>query len=230
MYGALNRKGEEMAKRIRHRRTHYLIKRQLQLRYTLAIVLTLLVVMATTGAGLYLGMRASVIENLSKFRVSQDLENAKRISEYESTRYQKGDYRIDKTFREAELLSERERVALADAFRAVNRSLLPKVTLVMLLIFLGGIILSHQIAGPLYRFEESAKAIAGGDLRAKFIVRKSDQAQETAVALERMAEALRSDIGRIKETGKAIENAASNADRLKGAVKELNAILGKYKT
>lgn len=201
-----------------HRRKNYLINKKFQLKYTFAIVAMLLVVMLVSGVGLYVGMWTSIIENFSKFRVSENLETVKRLTAYEQARYEKGDVRLEKIFREAELLSAREREILYDALRSVNRSLVPKVLILALLIFLGGIFVSHKIAGPMYRFEKSAEAVRNGDLRVNFNVRKDDEMKGAATTLEEMVESLRKDIEKMKKL----------ADE--GKTGEIKAILSKYKT
>ena len=95
-----------------HRRTHYLVDRHFQLKYTIAIAVTILAVMLVSGVGIYVGIWSSIIENFSKFKVSENLETAKRIAGYEEARYGKGDFRLEKIFREAELLSAQERDTL----------------------------------------------------------------------------------------------------------------------
>ncbi|UCD55692.1 MAG: methyl-accepting chemotaxis protein [Candidatus Omnitrophota bacterium] len=198
----------------RHRRRHYLIKKRFQLKYTMLILATLLLVMSVSGIGLYVGMWASIIENFSEFKVSQNLETAKRIAGYEGVRYKKGDYRLGRIFREAELLSGEQRKALKNALRAVNGSLLPKIALLGFLIFIGGIFISHKIAGPMYRFEQSAEAIKDGNLRVHFRIRKSDAMKKTASSLEDMAESLRLDIEKLKQAG-TIEEARKIASKYK---------------
>ena len=147
-----------------YKRTHYLINRKFQLKYTMAIVGMLAVVMLTTGVGIYLGLWSSIIENFSQFKVSENLETAKRIAGYEEARYNKGDFRLEKIFREAQLLSAKEKDTLHNALRSVNRSLAPRIIILVVVIFIAGIIISHRIAGPMYRFEKSAEAIRNGDL------------------------------------------------------------------
>jgi len=198
-----------------HKRLSYLVKKNFQVKYTLLILSTLLLVMFASAAGIYLGMWSSIIENFNEFKVSQNLETAKRIAGYEDVRYKKGDYRIERIFREAELLSTEQRSALANALRAVNRTLLPKIAILAGLIFLGGIFLSHKVAGPMYRFEQSAKAVKEGNLRVHFSVRKNDEMKKTASMLEEMAESLRGDIERIKKAG---------------TLEEAHRIASKYKT
>jgi len=224
-----------------YKRRNYLVNKRFQLKYTIAIVATLLVIMLVSGFGLYMGMWGSIIENFSKFKVSQNLENVQRIVGYEAARYDKGDYRLEKIFREAELLSTQEKSTLKYALQSVNRSLAPKVMALFVFIFLAGIFISHKIAGPMYRIERSAEAIQDGDLRVNFRVRKSDEMRDTAGALEDMVEALHDDIVKIKAESLALGEKikilsekgtipAEDSTRLKELLNSINSILSKYKT
>jgi len=130
-----------------HRRTNYLVKRNFQLKYTIAIVVMMIAVMLVSGVGLYVGMWSSIIENFSKFKVSENLETAKRIAGYEDARYSKGDFRLERIFREAELLSVQEQDTLHNALKSVNRALLPKIIILVVVIFIGGIFVSHRMPG-----------------------------------------------------------------------------------
>jgi methyl-accepting chemotaxis protein len=222
----------------RYKRRNYIIKSGFQLRYTLSIVVLLIAVMLATGAGMYLGMWGSIIANFNKFKVSEGLETAKRISDYEEARYRKGDYRLEKIFREAELLSAQQRHALEQALRAVNKSLLPKALALAAVIFIAGIFISHRIAGPLYRIERSAEAIRKGDLTVNFHVRKDDDIKDTAHILDEMVDALQADVMRIKaasleleEKIKSITGCLSEPDArlIRGLIDEIYAVSAKYK-
>lgn len=222
-----------------HKRKNYLVNRPFQLKYTLAIAGLVLAAMLACGAGLYMGMWGSIIENFSKFKVSEELETAKRIADYEGVRYRQGDYRLEKIFREAELLSEQQREALKYALKAVNRSLLPKALLLAVLIFIAGIFVSHKIAGPLYRIERSAAAIRGGDLTVNFHVRKDDEMRSTAHILDDMVDKLQADINKIKAASTALEEKVDaltgclppeDARRMKVFIDEIYGVLEKYKT
>ncbi|MFA6321806.1 MAG: HAMP domain-containing protein [Candidatus Omnitrophota bacterium] len=223
------------------KRKNYLINKKFQLKYTVLIVTTLLVVMLATGFGLYMGMWGSIIENFSRFKVSQNLENVKRITDYEQARYAKGDYRLEKIFREAELLSEQDRDALKDALQSVNRSLVPKIIILSILIFIAGIFISHRIAGPMYRIEKSAEAIQRGDLLVNFKIRKGDEMRDAADALEDMVEGLHDDIKKIKAESIALEERinilvergsipAEDGKRLKEILSSIDSVILKYKT
>jgi methyl-accepting chemotaxis protein len=183
-------------------------------------------------------MWGSIIENFSKFKVSQNLENVKRISDYEQARFKKGDVRLEKIFREAELLSQREQETLREVLKSVNRSLVPKIAVLVFFIFLGGIFVSHKIAGPLYRFEKSAEAIRQGDLSVSFKIRKTDALKSTASTLEEMTESLRSDIEKLKSSGIALSELADSIkgeisqekiQRLYAIINDISIALSKYK-
>ena len=111
-----------------------------------------------------------------------------------------------------------EKDTLHNALKSVNRSLVPKVIILIAIIFLAGIFVSHRIAGPMYRFEKSAEAISKGDLSVNFNIRKSDEMHQTAVTLEEMVESFRKDIKDIKDLAR------------EGDIDKINKILLKYKT
>ena len=224
-----------------YKRKNYLINKRFQLKYTFIIVATLLVVMLVTGFAVYMGMWGSIIENFSKFKVSQNLENVKRMTDYETARYQKGDYRLEKIFREAELLSAQERDTLETALRSVNRSLVPKILLLAALLSIVCILISHKIAGPMYRIEKSAEAIQHGDLLANFRIRRGDEMRDTAGALEDMVESLHDDIKKLKAESASLDEKISllvskgsipkeESARLKEILSGIDSILLKYKT
>lgn len=221
------------------KRSNYLINKRFQFKYTLSTMMVLAAVMVTAGIGIYFGMLGSIAENFSEFKVSENLENAKRIADYEGARYQKGDYRLDRIFREAQLLSERQQGALKNGLEAVNRTLLPKVAVLAVILFAAGIIISHKIAGPMYRIERSADAIRGGDLSVNFKIRKSDEMKEASSALDGMVESLNSDFKKMKRSCRDLKDGISSAERglgredaakLKDIVSGIDKILAKYKT
>lgn len=224
-----------------YKRRNYLIDKNFQLKYTILIVATLLAVTAASGFGLYMGIWGSIIENFSKFKVSQNLENVSRITAYEDARYKKGDSRLEKIFREAELLSAQDKDTLRAAIHSVNRSLIPKIILLSLVIFAAGIFLSHKIAGPMYRIEKSADAIRHGDLNVNFKIRRTDEMRKVAGALEDMVETLHDDIGKMKAESIAIEERINllaergqvpeeEGKRLKEMLSSIDSVLSKYKT
>ncbi len=106
------------------------------------------------------------------------------------------------------------------------------------------IFLSHRIAGPLYRFEKSIEDITKGNLAFRIKLRKRDEAQELAEALNRMIETLSTHLSEIKtivndievnlsETKKAIdrqEGSHDSIDKTVQALEELKKALSYFKT
>ena len=220
-------------------RKKYLIKNGFQLKYTLSIVALLMIAMLVSGTALYLGVMGSVIENFSKFRVSEDLEAAKRVADGKDNQYKQENYNFLKIFKEAAVLSDRQKQMMEDALKDINKSLLPKVLLLFVAIIAAGILISHRIAGPMHKIEESARAIQRGDLNVNFKIRKSDEMQETALALNDMAKSLHEDIKRIKEAGSALDAKVNtltgrlpdeDVKGIKTLISEASSILSKYKT
>ena len=175
-----------------YKRRRYLIEKGLQLRFMGTFVGTLFTVMLIAGLGLYFGIWGSIIEAFSSVNVSQDLETAKRISAYEAARFRTSDTRLMQIFKEADLLSSRQREQLSYILGYANARILPKVIMLVFLIAFGSIFLSHRVAGPVYRFEKCVKAIGEGDLGMSFKLRKGDELKGLATSLDEMTQTLRS--------------------------------------
>lgn len=71
------------------------------------------------------------------------------------------------------------------------------------------LLVSHKIAGPMYRFEKDIERIAGGDLKSHINLRKGDQFQETVKNLNLMIDSLNSRVSEIRE---AVVEQAQNPD------------------
>lgn len=61
------------------------------------------------------------------------------------------------------------------------------------------LLVSHKIAGPMFRFEKDINRIAGGDLKSRIRIRKGDQFQELAESLNRMVESLSDRMAAVKD-------------------------------
>ncbi len=71
------------------------------------------------------------------------------------------------------------------------------------------ILLSHRIAGPLYRFEQDLEEISGGDLTKRINLRKTDQLTELQESLNMMLESFDQRIARIKARAAELKELAS---------------------
>ncbi|MBW2095299.1 MAG: hypothetical protein JRI80_10450 [Deltaproteobacteria bacterium] len=90
------------------------------------------------------------------------------------------------------------------------------------------LLVSHKIAGPLFRFEKDLQDIAAGNLRRKVSLRKQDQMVEVAEGLNRMVEVLhgriveiRDGIAGIKETAIAQNAPDAVIDQLSRVEKQI---------
>lgn len=65
-----------------------------------------------------------------------------------------------------------------DQFLPIASSFFYKLAIYILLVVIISAILSHKMAGPVYRFEQTCKAIAQGDFSQRVHLRKGDQLVE----------------------------------------------------
>ncbi|MFA7576895.1 MAG: methyl-accepting chemotaxis protein [Candidatus Muiribacteriota bacterium] len=75
---------------------------------------------------------------------------------------------------------------LENIWENVNYLLLIRVPALIVFVGVFSLMLSHKIAGPVYRFEQSAKQIANGDLGLRIKLRKGDELSELSDIFNRM--------------------------------------------
>ncbi len=80
----------------------------------------------------------------------------------------------------------------------INTRLAVRLLLITPLVILVSIFLSHKIAGPIYRIEKFLKSIANGDLSAKLRLRKNDELQDLADAINEMTNDLENRVNKLK--------------------------------
>lgn len=71
-----------------------------------------------------------------------------------------------------------ENPSLQPVLSQVNSMVLVKLTLYLGIILLISLFISHRFAGPIYRFEKSAQAVASGDLTHRVHLRTGDELAE----------------------------------------------------
>ncbi len=89
-----------------------------------------------------------------------------------------------------------------------------------LVVIMVTLLVSHKIAGPMYRFEKDIKRIAGGDLKSRIRIRKSDQFQEIALSLNAMIEALSNRVSAIKKDADDFAGENESAARVRNTINE----------
>jgi len=98
------------------------------------------------------------------------------------------------------------------------------------------ILLSHKIAGPLYRFEKDLQDIGYGDLTKRISLRKTDQLTELKESLNSLVNTFDVRVGKIKSILAELKDLASKNEneqgvtaRIKVALKKLEEEVDRFK-
>ena len=97
--------------------------------------------------------------------------------------------------------------AAAHEFLTLHNRLWMPLFFVFILLILHNILVSHRIAGPLYRFRRLFKAVGDGDLSFPIDIREKDYLHKDAEAVDQMVESLRDKVV-LMETRLATTNEA----------------------
>ena len=101
------------------------------------------------------------------------------------------------TLRSSDLSSPEVRQAAHEFLTLHNRLWLPLLGAFALLV-LHNIIVSHRIAGPLYRFRKFLKSVGDGDLATRLSIRRGDYLHKEADAINEMLTGLRDKVSRLE--------------------------------
>jgi methyl-accepting chemotaxis protein len=129
---------------------------------------------------------------------------------------------------------------LADIMAHTSELLVIPVLLLAAVFTFAGILLSHKVAGPLYRVEKVAEELSKGNLDVKVKFRKGDELHELADALNNMIGGIKSIVREDKDiTAKLIKISVKlkediNQEKglkkdVRDAIEELSDIVGKLK-
>lgn len=117
--------------------------------------------------------------------------------------------------------------ALAPLLAKVNNLILMKLILYFGIILVTSAIASHRLAGPVYRFEQSAREIGQGNLQHRVGLRGGDELLELQEAFNRMAASLQTKVQKERTLAERIsarlESLAEKAHD-KHAAEELRAV------
>lgn len=137
---------------------------------------------------------------------------------------------------------------LSVIFDSVNNLLLRWIGIFVLVIAALSILVSHKIAGPVYRLEETTKLIASGDLTHRIHLRQGDELRDLQDAFNKMSESLSAMINKDREIierlvktsneiktkieGKSLtpDSATQITEELNSIVEELRTITCTFKT
>ncbi len=143
-------------------------------------------------------------------------------------------------------LSSEQQAEVANQFLALHGRVWPAVGLLLILLVMHSMLVSHRIAGPLYRFRRVFESVAGGDLSVRAGVRQKDYLEKESDSINRMLEALCTQAGGIKERSDKLmmlvtelKGASTNGSlpaierglkRMEAQVKELQLEANQFKT
>ena len=88
---------------------------------------------------------------------------------------------------------------LYDAFLPILSHFFYKIAIYILFVVLISAILSHKMAGPIYRFEQTCKAVAKGDFSQRVHLRQGDQFMELKDEFNKMMERVEAEINSCKK-------------------------------
>lgn len=88
----------------------------------------------------------------------------------------------------------------------LHTMLWPALLVILILLGIHAVIVSHRIAGPLFRFRMSFEKIIEGNLKPPIRIRKNDFLYNQQLVIDRLVEALRSKIAAMQIEQQAIES------------------------
>lgn len=130
-----------------------------------------------------------------------------------------------------------EQMQAASQFIALSDRLWPAILVSLPVFMVLSVLLTHKLAGPVYRLEKSLKQIADGDLGLNVRFRPGDDLQELGVLLNqiiyRQSEALRtvqSVQQNLEKSIGEIRGAQADPERLQPALDQIQAQTGKLES
>lgn len=147
---------------------------------------------------------------------------------------------------ESTTISPAEKQAAAEQFLSLNRRLWPALLLAFVLLALHLVLVSHKIAGPLYRFRQIFEAVGAGNLSVKATIRDRDFLANEADSINAMVAGLRARIQSIQDQQgevpglladlqgslrtDAVEEMARHIERLGARLEQVKTALDQFKT
>lgn len=87
---------------------------------------------------------------------------------------------------------------LYDHFPSIAYGFVYKILIYIIFVILISAILSHKMAGPVYRFEQTCKAIAKGDFSQRVHLRKGDQLMDLQDEFNKMMDRVEAEVKKQK--------------------------------
>ncbi|MCS7151203.1 MAG: hypothetical protein NZ928_02305 [Endomicrobia bacterium] len=180
------------------RRTQYLIDKDLQLRYLLYFVGSIMFVSIVVSIVTYLTTWSSVIKEFSDVKLHQDLTTVVRMREYEGVRTRTMVETIPILKEEARMLSKHQLSVIDKILARTNLRVAVVVIITMIFFAVWSIFMSHRIAGPLYRINRELDKFLRGETDVNFKLRKKDELRSISEKLQVLIDKVLSDREKVK--------------------------------
>lgn len=125
---------------------------------------------------------------------------------------------LTSSFEGAKLVIEKTSFAIMPSVIITN---IITTTIVGVIALVVTLLVSHKIAGPMFRFEKDLEDIAAGNLRKKIHIRNGDQFASVAGNLNGMVNDLHTKISEVQEELHLLSKAASEHDLPKAFIDDL---------
>lgn len=215
---------------VKHKRRKFWIDPKLQFKYIAFNVIYLTVFAFLVGSGIYMSIWHSVTAEFSSARVDEKLQMVKRINEYSQVRtHQQAINSVPFLKDWAMMLSDHDKDLLNGILIRANRNLVPFFLIMIGIVVIVTILLSHRVAGPVFRLKRDVKTVAGGDLTVKFFLRETDELKDLASGIDSMVSGFASGTDQVKMLMEKAKSAKSDDERAR-CVEEAGQILSKYRT
>lgn len=84
---------------------------------------------------------------------------------------------------------------ITPVFHQINLILLLGVPIICIAILSWGVLISHRIAGPIYRLEKDLERIAKGDFSLRINIRRNDELRSIAEGINRIVDKIEEKMG-----------------------------------
>jgi methyl-accepting chemotaxis protein len=91
-----------------------------------------------------------------------------------------------------------QKLESANMFLSLHKTLWPAVLILFLLLGAHAALVTHRIAGPLYRFRKIFDSVGKGDLSIRAVIRKRDYLTQDEASLNQMIDSLNKAIAQVK--------------------------------
>ncbi|HOW28720.1 MAG TPA: HAMP domain-containing protein [Elusimicrobiota bacterium] len=119
---------------------------------------------------------------------------------------------------------------LYDLFLEVNQILMAKLLIYLVVVAVVALFVSHKLAGPIFRFERSARIVSGGDLTYRVHLRKGDELMDLQDEFNNMMDSLHAKVSKDRQLSEKLVKQLDDLKQLSGLPPAASARLDEMKS